>query len=706
MAQGSLRGRVVRTIVGSLSLATAGGCAADDAAPIAQNRVVGGEVETPRRMGPLTVAPTANPSPETRLALAADVSVDARLLVITADGSSAAHAAITSVLGYLGTPYEVLNASTGPTLTADTLATGDHGRYQGVILDSGDLAVGSASAFTDDEWMTLASYEARFGVRRAVMYAHPSAAYGLVPGGGVDAKATPIAAHCTTAGSAVFVGANCGATVSIDDGWAYGSQASDASAVPLLVDAAGSIYAATRTADDGRESLVLTFAQSPTAFHTLALAYGVVSWVTGGLFIGEHHVYASPQIDDLYLASVIYTGGKYRITDADLQAFANWQQALRANPLTAGFRVSFAFNAYGAKPAGQDPLSDKVHELEANFEFINHTWDHVEMTAMSYADAFAEFSKNHQFGVGAAFSAYSIENLVTPSITGLDNADVMRAAFDVGIRQLVSDSSRPGQGNPSPNAGYYNPVNAGLLLMPRRPFDLYFNVSLASEWAVEYSALRGGAAFTYDQMIAANRDMLVRYLLRGENDPWMFHQANLRDNGGGKSLLSDLLDAAFAEYAARATFPVLSPTMDELADRVAARMTFDASGVSATIEPGKKLTVRVTNAAIVPVTGLCTPSAETYAGQQISYLTLAAGQSVTLSFADCNPGATGTVGQPGADGGPTIGTLGNGDGGVTNGVVPDTGGCGCGVAGAERGGALPTALLALAAVAVIRRRRR
>ena len=74
--------------------------------------------------------------------------------------------------------------------------------------------------------------------------------------------------------------------------------------------------------------------------------------------------------------------------------------------------------------------------------------------------------------------------------------------------------------------------------------------------------------------------------MRGENDPWMFHQANIRDIGGGESLLSDLLDATLDKYAARATFPVVSPTMDELAAKVKARMELDASGVSATIEPG------------------------------------------------------------------------------------------------------------------------
>ena len=73
-----------------------------------------------------------------------------------------------------------------------------------------------------------------------------------------------------------------------------------------------------------------------------------MSWATRGLFVGERHVYAVPQIDDLFLASAIYTGGVYRITDADLQAFADWQAAVRANPLTAGFRVAWAANGAGS----------------------------------------------------------------------------------------------------------------------------------------------------------------------------------------------------------------------------------------------------------------------------------------------------------------------------------------------------------------------
>ncbi len=93
----------------------------------------------------------------------------------------------------------------------------------------------------------------------------------------------------------------------------------------------------------------------------------------------------------------------------------------------------------------------------------------------------------------------------------------------------------------------------------------------------------------------------------------MFHQANTRNyDGAGHSLLSDLLDATFAKYAAVMTFPVVSPTMEDLASRVRNRMALDASGVVATIGAGG-LTITVAHAATIPVTGLCTPGAESYA---------------------------------------------------------------------------------------------
>ena len=110
---------------------------------------------------------------------------------------------------------------------------------------------------------------------------------------------------------------------------------------------------------------MLTFAQATYVFHTLQLGYGLVSWATRGVFVGEHHAYLSAQIDDLFLASTIYpeTGVTYRMTDHDMQALADWQTARRADPMTAGLRLAWAANLQGSRGVANDPLTAKAVEL-------------------------------------------------------------------------------------------------------------------------------------------------------------------------------------------------------------------------------------------------------------------------------------------------------------------------------------------------------
>ena len=109
-----------------------------------------------------------------------------------------------------------------------------------------------------------------------------------------------------------------------------------------------------------------------------------------------------------------------------------------------------------------------------------------------------------------------------------------------------------------------------------------------------------------------------------------------------RSLLGDLLDAVANKYEQLYNFPALSPTMNNLANTLAQRMNYNASGVVATRNADNTVTLTVKNAARIPVTGLVNGgvvsytgtapaiSSETYAGQRITYVTLAAGASVTV----------------------------------------------------------------------------
>ena len=134
--------------------------------------------------------------------------------------------------------------------------------------------------------------------------------------------------------------------------------------------------------------------------------------------------------------------------------------------------------------------------------------------------------------------------------------------------------------------------------------------------------------------------------------------------------------------------------MDQLAVEVAARMKLDASGVQATILPGRMLALSVKNAATIPVTGLCTPGAENYGGRTISHLSLGDGENVTFSLGSCNP-------PPATP--PPSGVVGKG-------TIPDPphkSGGGCAVAGTPVGtNALAWGLVSLAIAAGLLSRRR
>jgi hypothetical protein len=125
-------------------------------------------------------------------------------------------------------------------------------------------------------------------------------------------------------------------------------------------------------------------------------------------------------------------------------------------------------------------------------------------------------------------------------------------------------------------------------------------------------------------------------MARGDIDPLMFHQPNMTSYSGGHSLLSDLMDRTLAKYNAAFTLPALTLTQDQIGSRMANRAAFDASGVTGSIVPGlpgegpQSITITAQRAATIPVTGLRTSGAELYGGQYITYVTLAAGQSITF----------------------------------------------------------------------------
>jgi len=124
----------------------------------------------------------------------------------------------------------------------------------------------------------------------------------------------------------------------------------------------------------------------------------------------------------------------------------------------------------------------------------------------------------NQFG----FRPFSTANLVNPGYTGLTTAAVMQAELDVGIRWSVGDTSVTGYDNPTPNAGIYNPLQPQILMIPRRPTNLFYNVSTPDQWVAEYNDIYRsfwGRDLSYAEILDHESDVLAQYLLKGGERP-------------------------------------------------------------------------------------------------------------------------------------------------------------------------------------------
>ncbi len=553
--------------------------------------------------------------------------VEARILVMSAGGKEPELGAIRSILDHRGVPYDVFVATQEPPLTTDRLRAGGRGFYQGIILTSSSLAIAGTSKLSAAEWTVLADYEVAFGVRRAVLAAWADPALGFGAATTVNTGSSPVAIGCTAAGETVFRDVNCDVQQQLLGGTAYLSRP-DAGAplTPLLVDAGGHALAAIHTGSDGRQSLLLLFRNHADRMHSLQLLHGVLGWVSAGTYLGERRVDLGIQVDDLFFASNVWGGGTYRITAGDLRDGLAWLDRRRARVSTPDFRVSLAFNGSGSSDG--DPLTAEAVSQDGEWNWINHTFTHAGLDDISYGDALEEFARNIEVAADLPLVEFDARNLVTGNVSGLVNPDAMQAALDAGIRFAVTDTSAEGCDNPSPNSTFYNQIEPGILLVPRRPSETPYDASTPAQWVGRYNQDGGDA--TYQDILQQLSGYLLLHMMRGDADPWMFHQANLRAYDGVHSVLGDLVDRAANRYQRLLRVPVRTPSMDETALRFARRLNVDTAGVRATLFRGRALVIDAARPVSVPVTGVRAADGEAYGGDVIGLVDVTPGTSACV----------------------------------------------------------------------------
>ncbi len=577
---------------------------------------------------------------------------DMRVLVIAGDASEPNHKAITGFLSQIGIPYTSFIASR-QRLTPEMLSIGDYGFFYAIILTTSNLAFFNPethqweSAFDLDEWNILWSYEAEFNIRQVTFYTYPNQLYGLRLLRTANTTANPLDGILTEAGRQIFFYLNTARPLQIRYAYTYLAAPADVATVPLLTTTEGEILAALYRAPDGRENLALTAANGPDLIHSLALSYGVINWVTRGLFVGERHVYLNPQIQDVFLANALwdisnespYSGPVYRLNDTDLESSVKWQQRIQSTrPVARNLRLELAYSGEGTTGIYRnDSLTPGAAYYQAAFKWVNRTFSHANLDWSNYSEARILIEWNRDIAVRLRLSIISDEALVTPGMSGLYNPEVMRAASRLGTKYVLGIASRPWEANPAPHAGIFDWIQPDILIIPAHPTNLYHNVSTPEEWTSEYNYYYRDywrRDLRYADILNYESDIILRYLLKYDIDPLIFYQANLRSYDRVHSVLTDLLDSVIAKYSALYTLPIVSPTMQQIGQKMSARTLLSRAWLGATLEPGKQITLYADKNVQVPLTGISSgANTEVYGGQSISTLTLTAGTPVTVPVA-------------------------------------------------------------------------
>jgi hypothetical protein len=599
--------------------------------------------------------------------------IELKLLLLTATGDEPSYLAARSALDRIGAPYDVLIA-TATDLVSSLLSNGvDDCYYRGIVIAVGGLPyfdTGTqqwASALSANEWTILADYERACSARELVWYGLPSAEFGLSLTSSFTSSAVVTARVTSMVGTRVFPYVPARAAIPIRD--AFGSKATviDSSTTALIEsDGDHGVLVASHRAPDGREAMLVTMDSNPNLVHSLVLEYGLVSWVSRGLFIGKKRAYLSPQVDDIFIDDDMWNttthrnapdlDGEhpFRITGSDLDALVRWQSGFRA-ALPAGSRyiTAMAFNGVGTLSSvypDQTPVT-AARSAGANLSWLNHTWDHENMDAMTSTAAQSEVAQNCQLAQMYRLNGFSCADLVTPDMSGLTNAAALQGMVNAGARNLSSDTSIteevaaqrgtvPGN-NPSFNVGRVNAQNAQIYQVPRHPTNIFYDVATRAAEVDEYNTIYRsywGRDLSYGEIIDVEASFGQHYLLTGDIDALMFHQTNLGGEvvaGARHSLFGDWIGSSVARFTALVAFPVLSLTQRDIASAMAARAALNACGLAATyVEAGTaaNLELHAGGACVVPITGLSSSAGavEIYAGVPTTGVAMTAGSTKVI----------------------------------------------------------------------------
>jgi hypothetical protein len=586
--------------------------------------------------------------------------VEMRILLAGKTGREPGYQAWHASLVGAGVPFDAIAAVDQKLPLAITSPDGAL-RYQALILAS----EGMLDIMLDGEQRAaLAGAERAAGLRRLNAYAYPGPQYGLTPptwAGRLDG----ITARLTTRGHELFPYLN--GPVPIDRGtWGYLAATEPGQHFEtLLLGPGASSLLGIHCDDDGIEQMVQTFDANSTQMHAQLLRQGLLAWLTRQVHVGYQRNYLTVHVDDVLLPNQGWdphthaTGaGILRMTAQDASRAARWSRA-------RGIRLDLACNGAGSRRHALetgtrgDPLLNALLAERDAFGWINHTFEHRDLSEASQAAIEREIDRNLAWAAEHSIE-FEPDALITGEHTGLadltatppreENRNLAPALSAHGIRFLACDASRPYPSRSSEPDSPLTPagtpfVTNDTFVIPRYPTALAHDVATPGQLLDRLRHTGGPAVESWPQLVSAEAQRIVTKVVGNDPRPHFFHQSNLVTAGAGagrsqSSLLSELLDAVLGLYRSliATSMPIVQPTMAEVGgflQRLEAWRRAWASGQVAVFREGAAVTVvnRVGRSLELPLTG--TDVGEEYGGLRSGWARVGSGTTV---FESAPPG--------------------------------------------------------------------
>ena len=128
------------------------------------------------------------------------------------------------------------------------------------------------------------------------------------------------------------------------------------------------------------------------------------------------------------------------------------------------------------------------------------------------------------------------------------------------MRYLLVNASVTGFNNPTPNTGIPHPNQPAILQVPRYANNIFYAVTTPEEETDLYNTIYcpGYAAnpnttprcYDYNYIIDSVTGQALRFMLDYSVDATMFHMNNFNNYGGGRTVMTDFIEALYAKYNA------------------------------------------------------------------------------------------------------------------------------------------------------------